>query len=181
MSIYVTVDSNNLVVSVLTVPNPVSDNVDEIFPGNPEYTATLIKADAFPEIAPGWTGTQTGGVWTFEESVGYVTQVRAESIAATRYDHETAGIIVSGTSIDTGRDSQALITGAALSAVIDSTYICNWKTVNGTVSLTATQLIAIATAVRAHVQACFDREAALLAAVTAGTYTDAMLTEGWPT
>lgn len=105
----------------------------------------------------------------------------AAVIASTRYTHETAGITVNGTAIDTGRDSQALITGAALSAVIDSTYVCNWKTADGTVSLTATQLIAIATAVRAHVQACFDREGALLAAVTAGTYTDAMLAEGWPT
>lgn len=102
-------------------------------------------------------------------------------IAGTRYDFETAGITINGQPIDTGRDSQALITGAALSALMDPAYVCNWKTSTGAVSLNAEQLKVIATAVRAHVQACFDREIALLAAVAAGTYTEAMLAEGWPT
>jgi len=116
----------------------------------------------------------------FLDAVATPEPTAADVIAATRYGHETAGITVSGVPIDTGRDSQALIAGAALSAVIDNTYVCTWKTVNGPVSLTATQLIGIATAVRAHVQACFDRESVLLAAVADKTYTDAMLAEGWP-
>jgi hypothetical protein len=103
-----------------------------------------------------------------------------ELISAERYRHETAGITLNGIAIDTGRDSQALITGATLSAVIDATYICTWKTVNGPVELTASQLIGVATAVRAHVQACFDREGELLAALEDGTFTADMLGEGWP-
>lgn len=101
-------------------------------------------------------------------------------IAARRYLAETSGITVNGMPLDTGRDSQGLVTGAALSAVIDSAYSCQWKTAEGFVDLTAQQIIAIASAMRAHVQACFDREASLLAAVQNGEFVESMLDEGWP-
>lgn len=104
----------------------------------------------------------------------------AAQIATARYQHETAGITVNGVNIDTHRDSQALITAAALSAVIDPAYVCVWKALSGPVELTAVQLIDIATAVRAHVQASFDREFQLLAAVAEGIYTVDMLDHGWP-
>lgn len=104
----------------------------------------------------------------------------AAAIAARRYVAETAGIEVSGIHIDTGRDSQSLITGAALNAVIDPSYVCNWKTPSGFVQLDAQTLIGVATTLRAHVQACFDREAELLAALEDGTFTESMLGEGWP-
>ena len=93
-------------------------------------------------------------------------QKKAE-IAASRYEKETVGITVNGATIDTDRDSQALITGAALAAVIDSEYSLNWKTESGFIHLTAPEIIAVAQAVRAHVQACFDREGELVALVDA--------------
>lgn len=102
------------------------------------------------------------------------------AIASRRYDEETAGITVAGIPIDTGRDSQGLITGATVSAMLDSAYVCQWKTPGGFVSLDASQLTAIAQKMRAHVQACFDREAVLLDALDVGTYTESMLNEGWP-
>lgn len=105
---------------------------------------------------------------------------RAEIIAARRYLAEIAGIILNGMPLDTGRDSQALVTGAALAAVIDPAYTCQWKTVEGFIDLDSQQIIAIASAMRAHVQACFDREAALLDALAAGTYTADQLDQGWP-
>jgi hypothetical protein len=101
-------------------------------------------------------------------------------ISSSRYDAETAGITVNGMFIDTGRDSQALITGAALSAMIDPGYVCNWKTSEGFVQLDAQALIAIAQAIRAHVQACFDREAVLLTALDNGSFVEDMLNGGWP-
>ena len=88
-------------------------------------------------------------------------------IAAERYEREIAGVEVNGITIDTGRDSQALITGAALAAVIDGEYSLNWKTSTGFIHLTAPEIIAVAQAVRAHVQTCFDREAELCALVDA--------------
>lgn len=101
-------------------------------------------------------------------------------IAERRYLAETAGITVNGMALPTDRDSQALVTGAALAAWMDQDYACQWKTADGFVALAAQQIIALASAMRAHVQACFDREAALLDALAAGTYTDEQLDQGWP-
>lgn len=101
-------------------------------------------------------------------------------IAQRRYQAETAGISVGGMQVDTGRDSQGLINGAALSAFMDDTYTCNWKTADGFVKLDAKTILAVARAVRSHVQACFDREAELAATVAAGTYKPEMLDQGWP-
>ena len=84
-------------------------------------------------------------------------------IATARYNAEIAGI----DGIKTDRESQALITGAALKAMQDSEYSCRWKGVNGFIELTAPQILAIADAVRAHVQSCFDREAELLPLIDA--------------
>jgi len=101
-------------------------------------------------------------------------------IAAERYKREGVGIAVDGYAIDTSRDGQALIAGAAVSAILDPDYKCNWKTAAGFVERNAPQLVEIATAVRAHVQACFDRERELLLAVEAGEFQVEMLAEGWP-
>lgn len=90
---------------------------------------------------------------------------KKNEIAAARYKREIAGTTVNGVLIDTGRDSQALITGAALAAVLDGNYSLNWKTDAGFIHLTAPEIIAVAQAVRAHVQACFDREGELVALV----------------
>lgn len=104
-----------------------------------------------------------------------------ERIAARRYQAQVAGTTLNGMPIDTSTDSQALITGAALAAVLDSTYVCRWKMADGTrVELDAKMIIAVASAVRDHIQACYDREDELLTAVADGTFTDAMLDQGWP-
>lgn len=86
-------------------------------------------------------------------------------LAWARYGAERRGVC----GIRTDRESQSMITGAALKAMQDDTYTCKWKTESGFVDLTAAQILAIADAVRAHVQACFDREAELLAMVEAAT------------
>jgi hypothetical protein len=88
-------------------------------------------------------------------------------IAAARYTEETSGVVVDGATIKTDRESQALITGAALAATQDSNYTCNWKTEQGFVTLSAEQIIAVATAVREHVQAAFDKEAERTAEIAA--------------
>jgi len=102
------------------------------------------------------------------------------AIAARRYDAEVSGIAVNGVFVDTGRESQTLTTSAALSAMIESTYVCNWKTSKGFVQFDAATLIALAQQIRAHVQACFDRESALLDLLEKGNYKDYLLDEGWP-
>lgn len=116
----------------------------------------------------------------WQADTAYQAETARGQIAARRFQAEKAGISVSGMAVATDRDSQALITGAALAASLDDTYTCNWKTGETFVLLDSKTLLAIAKTVRAHVQACFDREAELLAAVKAGKYNDAMLEEGWP-
>ncbi|QKV66109.1 DUF4376 domain-containing protein [Pseudomonas sp. 43A] len=103
-----------------------------------------------------------------------------ELFAQTRFLHETHGIAIEGLNIETSRDSQALIASTGLSAILDPEYRCNFKTLNGFVEIGAEQILAIAKAVRSHVQACFDRELDLLRALEARTYKDEMLAEGWP-
>ena len=81
-------------------------------------------------------------------------------IAAARYAAEIAGVAVGGVTIRTDRESQALITGAALKATQDAEYVCTWKSESGFVTLDAATIIIVADAVRSHVQGCFDAEAA---------------------
>jgi hypothetical protein len=101
-------------------------------------------------------------------------------IASRRYTAEMAGTVVQGMAIATDDRSQGLITGAALAAMLDADYTIKWKTAEGFVELTGAQIIGVASAVRAYVQACFDREADLLAAVSDGSITESMLDDGWP-
>jgi len=119
-------------------------------------------------------------VVTAEQSAETALNVIKQRIAAARFIAETAGITAGGRIVDTGRDSQGLITGAAFAATLDPAYVCRWKTPTGFVELDAPTLIATASAVRAHVQACFDREAELLDALADGIFADSMLKEGWP-
>lgn len=101
-------------------------------------------------------------------------------VASERFEREGVGIVVDGVQIETTRDSQALIASTGLSAVLDPEYRCNFKTVGGFVEIGSAQIITIAKAVRAHVQACFDRELTVLRAIEAGEYHDDMLSQGWP-
>ena len=121
--------------------------------------------------------------WSDEEIAAAKSAQReqiTQQIADRRWQAEVAGIDIGGMRIDTGRDSQALITGATVQAMLDPNYSLRWKTPSGFVDLTAEQIIGVATAARAHVQACFDREAELLDALAAGSFTTEMLDQGWP-
>ena len=73
---------------------------------------------------------------------------------------------------------------AVAGAQIDPNTVINWKMADGTfVSLDAQAFTAVAMAVRAHVQACFDKEAvlkaAIEAAITAEEIAAADLNTGW--
>ena len=109
-----------------------------------------------------------------------VTAQWADQIAARRFQVETGGVTVAGVQINTERDSQSLLTGAAFAASIDPDYRIKWKAETGFVDLTGEQILGIASQMRAFVQACFSREAELLGAVADGSITAQMLEEGWP-
>ncbi|MGN4047509.1 DUF4376 domain-containing protein [Pseudomonas sp. SM4] len=144
-------------------------------------SAVKIDQDLFVRLTQ-----ETDGIWRkvgneiIKEPFPQVAPDYARSVAAERYEREDSAVSVDGLSIATSRESAGLIYGAGLSAMLDPDYRCNFKTLDGFVEIGAQQILAIAKAVRAHVQACFDREFQLLQAVEADTYVDAMLKEGWP-
>ncbi|QSL90525.1 DUF4376 domain-containing protein (plasmid) [Pseudomonas atacamensis] len=146
----------------------------------PVFTWALVPPDVTPAL--GWKAAVVDGDWQFSppDLPVVMPEPLAEVVAAERFSREGTGVTVEGLAIETTRDSQALIASTGLSAVLDPEYRCNFKTATGFVEIGAEQIIVIAKAVRAHVQACFDREKALLEMIAAGTYRNEMLAEGWP-
>ena len=81
--------------------------------------------------------------------------------------------------------SQAKFAGAALAAVLDPNYSARWKLADGSfVELSHDQVIGLAQGVRAHIQACFDREADMISAIDAAATPAALdaidIETGWP-
>ena len=103
------------------------------------------------------TDVWNGSDWVapYIPTLDELKRFKRDEIAESRFNAEVAGVM----GIKTDRESQALLTGACLQAVIDPTYTLNWKTIDGTfVELTAEDVKAIGTTVRTHVQTQFNRE-----------------------
>lgn len=164
---------------------------------------TYISPSGNPEI---WN-TRPAGYFTPEEweemhrpappEPPTLEEARAAALAALatrRWQAETAGIRVNGLDIPTDRESQSLITGAVAGTLIDPAQTVRWKTAtrdeHGTpifVTLTAEAIRAVALAVRAHVQLCFDCEAVksaqvgtLGSAAAVAEWTATQMGVGWP-
>ena len=92
-----------------------------------------------------------------------------QALAALKAARDAAiarGIEVEGLHVQADDLSQSRLTAAALAAQLDPGATVRWKLATGAfVELTAPQIIALALAVRAHVQGCFDREAELAARI----------------
>ena len=150
--------------------------------------AQLAELGVFPcdEVKPALAWTQHYGTPVIEVTDGRATATypvldyspeeiegileaalerKRGEIAAARYEAEIAGVEAGGMTIKTDRESQALITGAALQAFVDPDYTCTWKTVDGFVELTSLQIKGAAMYVRSHVQGCFNKEATLAAQI----------------
>ena len=102
-----------------------------------------------------------------------------EYAAARRYAVETGGIVISGVAVATDRASQAMLAGAFAFANQNPEATIQYKAASGWVSLTHDQVVAIANAVGAHVQACFAAEHAVDAAIAAGTITTRSEIDEW--
>lgn len=119
-------------------------------------------------------------VITAEDKFQKAKEDKKASIAQARYEAEIAGATINGVLIKTDRETQAVLTSACLQAYIDSGYSLNWKTGDGTfVSLSGEQIMAFGTAVRAHVQACFDHEAELLPLIESATTQEELQKISW--
>lgn len=115
---------------------------------------------------------------TAEAKAAEAAAAQRAAIKARRDVAIASGITVGGVTVATDDQSQSRVMGAAVAAMLDPNYTVQWKTASGFVTLSAPQVIGLATAIRAHVQACFDREAVLLAALDAGEAVD--IETGWP-
>lgn len=97
---------------------------------------------------------------------------------------EIGGITVGGVPVYTDPESQSKLHAARTAAKEDSGYTLDWKGSGGSfVTLNAQTIIAIADAVRAHVQACFSAEKNVGAKISNGTYTTYEQVDGaseWP-
>lgn len=89
-----------------------------------------------------------------------------------RYKAEVSGIVVSGFTIQTDRESQGLINGAVSLVQLNPTATVRFKIATATfATLNAQQIIGIGVAVAQHVQLCFAREADVAYEIAAGTLT----------
>lgn len=80
-------------------------------------------------------------------------------LAQARWEQETGGLTLpDGTVIKTDRESQGLLTAAAVMAKFDPTMTVEWKAATGWIDLDATTVIQFAGAVREHVQKAFSKE-----------------------
>ena len=145
-----------------------------------QYFETIIDAQ---------TGAVTKRPYTAEETAaheaGYKSSLLA-GLADYRWKRETGGMIYGDHLVATDPVSQTKIIGALLGAQMEPSATINWKMADGTfVELAASDVAALATAMRAHVQACFDREAELRDLINATDDIDALeaidITVGWPT
>ena len=123
------------------------------------------------------------GVWTANDAVAaeaiaasydakpYVVAQQKTALANHRWGVETGGVMFGTHPVHTTREAQGTLT-AALLAVSAGAYPANtqWKAANGEFfALPANQVASLYATVAGHVQACFAREAALVAQIEAAT------------
>ena len=128
---------------------------------HPDIVAELVQCDG--TVQQGWT--YSGTVFAAPSPAAQL-DLKAYAAAA-RYAKETGGITVGNAQIATDRSSQAMIANTVAYMTQQGVAAVNYKTGVGFVSLSLAQITAIAKAVGAHVQACFDAEQAVDAGVSA--------------
>lgn len=118
------------------------------------------------------------GPWEIVEPTPYIPSTD-QLISQAKRKALYASTTLNGMSIKTDEATMSRLNGAAVSVLLDSSYeIPNWELEdNSTITLTGPQILAAATAVRDHVQACYDRTAALRAMESP---TEADINSGWP-
>ncbi len=99
----------------------------------------------------------------FADLIGYAANVR--------WRKEVGGISVGGIPVATDDRSKLLIASARIKADSNPEFTTKWKTGSGFILLDAATIIALSDAVLAHVDACFETEGEVLAAIDAGTIT----------
>jgi hypothetical protein len=172
-------------IEIITAPKPETQEIITAAPNpayiDPETTPDIPETVQETQVIAGPERYEIGPLELDADETPLVLAKRAKlaEIAAARWATEVGGIMVDGTRVDTSRESRALLTSAEMAAANDSTYTCQWKAASGFVTLDAAAVLAMAQAVRAHVQACFDQEAELAAQVATAETVEAVEEITW--
>jgi hypothetical protein len=134
-----------------------------------------------------FTGLENGS-WVIRAAMPTLEEARASkfsALASRRWQAETGGTTFNGLPLSTDAVSQTKYVGALVGAQIDPNATLKWKMADGSfVTLDAQTITAVAMAVRAHIQACFDREAELRTLVQAAASKAELeaidINAGWP-
>lgn len=141
-----------------------------------EQLAGYSDSDQVSEVVRTWA----------KASLATLKALKLAALAERRWLSETGGIMLGGVPVRTDRESSAILTAAYVKASADANFtITNWKVATGVfATLDAASIVAIADAVTAHVQSCFDREADLTAEIVAAADAAALsaisIEVGWP-
>ena len=128
-------------------------------------------------------------VWSDTRSLGEAQSERRAHVAAARWRAETGGISVEGVPVPTDDRAKMLVAAAASRADRNPSATFNWKIVEadgpfgelriGFIPIDAAMVRAIRAAIEAHVQECFDREAALVGEIDSATTNEAVDAVDW--
>lgn len=152
---------------------------------NPETLRPWGSVQELEEFCQGLAGKP----WYFlpKPTLAEMKQRKLDELADRRWQVETGGVSFGEMTIPTDRETSRLMIKTAYDrAREDPEYqIPNWKAANGVfVTLTNSMIIAIGDAVLNHIQACFDHEAVLTAAILAAEDEEALeaidINSGWP-
>lgn len=140
-----------------------------------------VRVDLTPEEAAALEAQWAAAAPTLAQ----IRQRRLAELAQKRWEKEAGGITFNGMSVATDAVSQTKIIGAVVGVQMDPLSSIQWKMADGTfATLDAAAVTAMAMAVRAHVQACFDNEAVLKAEIEAAETAEEIaavdLDAGWP-
>lgn len=125
-----------------------------------------VTLDPRPTPAHIWSE----GSWTLDTALQRA-QLRV-ALGRRRRAVETGGVTVNDCAVYTDRESQAMISGTALAAQQNPAMTVKWKCADGTfMDLDAAGIVAMASGVAAHIQACFTEEARIAALIDNDTLT----------
>ncbi|KAB1079402.1 DUF4376 domain-containing protein [Methylobacterium soli] len=128
------------------------------------------------------------GLWRevpAQPSLDDARQRKLADLAIARWQHEVGGTSLAGAPLATDEKTILYLTAAQASAKEDPGFSIRWKVAPGQFeTFDAATIEFAAMTARAHVQACFDREEALTAAILAAADQAALdaidITAGWP-
>jgi len=160
-------------------------NVSFSIPFSPPHPYVRVWPTAAPELP--WNETAVeyvpafrGGIWrqswqsrplTAEERtlrLETLRRARLSALASRRWAAETGGMLFEGSRFATDEAAQTKYVGALLACQQDPQTVLQWKTADGEfLRLDAPAVLRLVSAIRQHIQHCFDLEALRTAQIDA--------------